>query len=100
MQHLTIELVKLKWQQLKSIGWKTPKDGDRRRTFYALDERGKALVLTLQPAMPDFYPPGANADLNSEWFPEALCVEIARGVAAVNPACWPLCEKEAESHRR
>ncbi len=86
MQPLTIELGKGKRQQLQAIGWKTPKDGDRRRTCCALDEGGKALVPKLRPAMPEFYPPGANADLNSEWFPEVLCVGTVPGVAAVNPA--------------
>src|SRR5262249_30184565 len=83
MKPLTIELVKGQKRELQSLGWKTPREGDFRRHLYALDyavdPKGKPLVVTLKPAMPEFYDPNrhAKAVFTCDPFPDAVCVEIA-----------------------
>ena len=81
MKRLTIELTKGAKRELQSIGWKTPKPGDRRLQFYVLDQAGKPMVVTLKPAMPQSYHPwyqrDAPAVFSREPFPEAVCVEIS-----------------------
>ena len=43
MKPLTLELEKGKKRSLHSIGWKTAREGEFQRQFYALDEGGKLL---------------------------------------------------------
>ena len=77
MKPLTIELVKCQKRELQSLGWKTPKAGERRLQLYALKESAKPLVLTLSPALPSFWLPGYPVVLTCEPFPEAVCIEIS-----------------------
>lgn len=79
MKPLTIELVKGAKRQLQSVGWKTAKENDCRRHFFALAQDGKPLVVTPKVAMPDFYDPlrQARAVFSCDPFPEAVCVEIS-----------------------
>jgi hypothetical protein len=79
MKPLTIELANGAKRQLQSIGWKTAKENDCRRHFYALTQDGKPFVITPKVAMPDFYDPSrqARAVFSCEPFPEAVCVEIS-----------------------
>ncbi len=79
MKPLTMELAKGQKRELHSLGWKTPKEGDCRRHFYALDPPDQPLVVTPKPAMPEFYDPNrqAKAVFTCDPFPEAVCVEIS-----------------------
>ena len=77
MKALTVEQVKGQRRAFKSVGWKTPNAGECRCQFYALDESGKPLVVTLQPALPTFYSPGCDVVFSREPFPEAVCMEIS-----------------------
>lgn len=87
MKPLTVELTKGNKRQFQSIGWTTPNDGDCRRKFFALDESGKSLILTLKPAVPEWYLPGFKAVLSCEPFPEAVCIEILR-CRLLPPPCY------------
>ncbi len=79
MKPLTIELVKGEPRQFQSIAWKTQSGDDYNRHFYALDQTVKPVVVTLKPAMPEFYDPNrlAKAVFTCEPFPQAVCVEIS-----------------------
>jgi hypothetical protein len=79
MKPLTIELKNCAPSQFQSIAWKTSRPDDYRREFYALDQTRKVVVVTLKPALPDFYDPNrqARAVCSRDPFPKAVCVEIS-----------------------
>lgn len=95
MKRLTLELVRGAKVEVDSIGWKGPEAGGVRRQFYAVDRTGKALVVTLQPALPRNFFPGFPAVLSREPFPEAVCVEISP-CRLLAPPCYES-RKELES---
>src|SRR5262245_6343299 len=89
MKPLALELTKGMERQFQAIGWKTQKEGDFRRQLFVLDQDGKALVVTLKPAMPQFYDPSKRvpAIFKCEPFPEAVCVEVSR-CRLLAPPCF------------
>ncbi|HEU5125104.1 MAG TPA: hypothetical protein VFW05_13700 [Verrucomicrobiae bacterium] len=102
MKPLTIELMKGAKRQLQSVGWKTAKDNDCRRHFFALAPDGKPLVVTPKVAMPDFYDPlrQARAILSCEPFPESVCIEISPS-QLLPPPCYQSreeFERQREGH--
>ncbi len=87
MKPLTIELSKGSKKQFQCIGWKAPKAGECRMQCFALDESGKRLILTLKPAMSDWYLPGKKPVFSREPFPEAVCIEILQ-CRLLPPPCF------------
>ena len=87
MKPLVIELIKGSPRQFQSLGWKT-QDGFRRQ-FYALDQSGKPLIVTLRPAMPEFYDPVRRvaAVFSCDPFPEAVCIEVST-CRLLAPPCY------------
>lgn len=78
MKRLEIRQATGKQHQLQVIGWKTPKENFCRECFYALDQAGKPLVITLRLPLPKSYTGGqGGVALSCEPFTEAVCVEIA-----------------------
>jgi hypothetical protein len=89
MKPLAIELTKGEKRQLQSVGWKTPKENEYRRQFFATTQDNKPLVVTLKVAMPDFYDPlhRAKAVFSCDPLPEAVCVEISH-CRLLPPPCF------------
>ena len=77
-------------KQLKyhSIGWKSSTDDNRTRSqLFVEDANGAYHVLTLKPALPDWYVPGIPIVSYDTLFPEEVCVKITP-CRLLSPPCW------------